>query len=139
VKDGLKKVWGGCPYRHTANRSRALGTRLVRTLLLALLVPVLCAPFTQAADAPGGATAPPKAVNVFIGARGPRIVPWTSSLTLLDVFRQATKHEIYIGASPKKVRLTRGADRTLIELRPIALGEVPDPRLRPGDTIEIPD
>jgi hypothetical protein len=111
----------------------------MRTLLLTLLLPLLCAPLTKAADAPAGATAPPKAVKVVIGVREPRFVPWTPSLTLLIVFRQATRHETYIGASPKKVRLTRGADRKLIELRPIVRGESPDPKLQPGDTVEIPD
>lgn len=79
-----------------------------------------------------------KNVNVKLGARESQPFPWKSDLTMLDVVKAAIGHQPVM-ASIKSVRLVRDSERTTIDFRKLRDGDVSNPVLRPGDTIEIPD
>ncbi len=79
-----------------------------------------------------------KNVNVIFGARESQPFPWKSDLTLLDVI-MATISGQPVMASINSVRLVRDSKRTVFDFRKLRKGDIPNPKLRPEDTVEIPD
>ena len=104
--------------------------------MLFTFLSLMAACVALAAEAPPTSAEQRPSVNVTGSMRAPQAVPWTPELTLTGAIKRAGG----VGwREPRKVRLTRGTDRTEIELRKIRKGEIPDPILQPGDTIEVPE
>ena len=109
----------------------------MRSHLSSLLLVLLWSLSAQASDRPAAEAAPPKTITVIVGTHEPQSIPWTATLTVVDVIKQTGT--IYVGATPRKFRLTRGGERKIWDLRKIQRGEIPHPKLQPNDTIELPD
>ena len=107
----------------------------MRTTFFAFLL-LIAASVAFAAEVPPAPAEQRQFVNVTGGVRVPQAVPWTPELTLMGAIKRAGG---VAWREPKKVRLTRGTDRTDIEFRKIRKGEIPDPILQPGDIIELPE
>ena len=107
----------------------------MRTTLLAFML-FIAASAALEAKAPPTPAEQRQFVNVTGGARAPRVVQWTPELTLTGAIKRSGG---VAWREPRKVRLTRGTDRPEIDLRKILKGEIPDPILQPGDTIEVPE
>ena len=75
-------------------------------------------------------------VSVAGGVRVPQRIPWSPDLTLLSAI------ELCGGApwkDPRKVRITRAGERIEVTMQPIYKRQEPDPKLQPGDKIEVPE
>lgn len=108
----------------------------MKTLFCSLLLAAACVLGARATDPSPASDPQPKTVNVIGCVRAPHAVPWTADLTITGAILRAGGVPF---REPKKVRLFRGADCTLVELSKIRRGEIPDPKLQPGDTIEVPE
>ena len=108
----------------------------MRSHLSPLLLGLLWFLSGQASELPATEAEPQKTITVVVGTHEPQSIPWTSTLTVSDVIKQTGT--TYIGATPRKFRLNRAGERTNWDLRKIQRGEIPQPKLQPGDTIELP-
>lgn len=74
-------------------------------------------------------------VNVGGAVRGPGRLPWTSDLTLTTAINAMGGLNEY--GSEKKVWLIRSGQRTAYDLRKIKKDPSTDPKILPGDQIEV--
>jgi hypothetical protein len=104
-------------------------------LSLPILVLLWCLP-AKASDLPAAEAEPPETIIVIVGTREPQSIRWTTTLTIWDVIKHTGT--TYFWTTPRKFRLTRGGERMMWDIRKIQRGEIPHPKLQPGDSIELP-
>jgi polysaccharide biosynthesis/export protein VpsN len=75
-------------------------------------------------------------VNVGGDVGSPRRVEFTSDLTVLGAINAAGGFTGF--ADPTKVRLLRDGHASLINIKEVRKDPSKDPRLKPGETIEVP-
>jgi protein involved in polysaccharide export with SLBB domain len=75
-------------------------------------------------------------VNVGGSVRNPSRVPFTEDMTLLTAINAAGGFNDF--ADQKRVRLLRGNDATVYDVRRFRKDPSEDVKLRPGDKIEVP-
>lgn len=75
-------------------------------------------------------------VNVGGAVRTPSRVPFTEDMTLLTAISAAGGFNDF--ADQKRVRLLRGNDATVYDVRQFRVDPSKDPKLRPGDRVEVP-
>lgn len=75
-------------------------------------------------------------VNVSGDVRQPRRVEWTSDLTVLGAISAAGGFTDY--ADQRKVRLLRGGNAQIVDIKAVRSNPSLDIRLLPGDQIEVP-
>lgn len=75
-------------------------------------------------------------VNIGGDVKAPQRVPFTPDLTLLGAINAAGGFTEY--ANQKQVRLLRDGNVTVYNVLEIRKDPSKDPRLKPGDTIEVP-
>jgi polysaccharide export outer membrane protein len=75
-------------------------------------------------------------VNVGGAVRAPNRVPFTEDLTLLTAINAAGGFNDF--ADQKRVRLLRGSDAKIYDVRQFRRDPGLDPKLQPGDKIEVP-
>lgn len=75
-------------------------------------------------------------VNVGGAVRAPNRVPYTEDLTLLNAINAAGGFNDF--ADQKRVRLLRGTEATVYDVRQFRKDPGLDPKLQPGDKIEVP-
>ncbi len=75
-------------------------------------------------------------VNVGGDVKAPRRVEYTPDLTVLGAINAAGGFTEY--ADQSKVRLLRGGQVTIINVKDVRRDPSKDLKLRPGDTIEVP-
>lgn len=75
-------------------------------------------------------------VNVGGAVRSPNRVPFTEDMTLLTAINAAGGFNDY--ADQKRVRLLRGSEAKVYDVRQFRKDPGLDPRLQPGDKIEVP-
>src|SRR2546423_15441547 len=75
-------------------------------------------------------------VNVGGSVRSPTRVPFTEDMTLLTAINAAGGFNDF--ADQRHVRLLRGNDATVYDIRRFRKDPSQDVRLRPGDKIEVP-
>lgn len=75
-------------------------------------------------------------VNVAGQVKNPRRVEFTPDLTVFSAITACGGFTDY--ADQKKIQFTRDGKRTVINFKDLRAGKVPDERLRPGDSIEVP-
>lgn len=75
-------------------------------------------------------------VNVGGAVRTPSRVPFTEDLTMLAAINAAGGFNDF--ADQKRVRLLRGSEVTVFDVRQFRRDPSRDPKLQPGDRIEIP-
>lgn len=75
-------------------------------------------------------------VNVGGAVRAPTRVPFTEDLTLLSAINASGGFNDY--ADQKRVRLLRGSEAKVYDVRQFRKDPGLDPKLQPGDKIEVP-
>jgi len=75
-------------------------------------------------------------VNVGGAVRAPNRVPFTEDLTLLTAINAAGGFNDF--ADQKRVRLLRGSDAKIYDVRQFRRDPSLDPKLQPGDKVEVP-
>ena len=75
-------------------------------------------------------------VNVGGSVRSPSRVPFTEDMTLLTAINAAGGFNVF--ADQRHVRLLRGTEVTVYDVRRFRKDPAQDVRLRPGDKIEVP-
>ncbi len=75
-------------------------------------------------------------VNIGGAVRGPGRIAYTSDLTLMSAINAAGGFNDF--ADQKRVRLVRGGKAEVIDTRKLRKDPSKDPRVQPGDQIEVP-
>jgi len=75
-------------------------------------------------------------VNVGGAVRAPARVPFTEDMTLLAAISAAGGFNDF--ADQKRVRLLRGSEAKIYDVRQVRKDPGLDPKLQPGDKIEVP-
>jgi protein involved in polysaccharide export with SLBB domain len=75
-------------------------------------------------------------VNVGGAVRQPSRVPFTEDMTLLTAINAAGGFNDF--ADQKRVRLLRGKDATIVDIRQVRKNPSKDISLQPGDRVEVP-
>jgi protein involved in polysaccharide export with SLBB domain len=75
-------------------------------------------------------------VNVGGAVRAPNRVPYTEDMTLLTAINAAGGFNDY--ADQKRVRLLRGSEAKVYDVRQFRREPGLDPKLQPGDRVEVP-
>jgi polysaccharide export outer membrane protein len=78
----------------------------------------------------------PRFVNVGGAVRTPARVPFTEDLTLLTAINAAGGFNDF--ADQKRVRLLRGSEAKIYDVRQFRRKPGLDPKLQPGDRVEVP-
>jgi hypothetical protein len=76
-----------------------------------------------------------KFVSVAGGVRAPQRIQWSSDLTLISVIDLSGG---FGWKTPKQIVIVRGGQRIPVLIRPIENKTAPDPKVLPGDVIEVP-
>jgi polysaccharide export outer membrane protein len=75
-------------------------------------------------------------VNVMGDVKAPQRVPYTPDLTIMSAITACGGFTEY--ADPKKVRLSRDGQATIVNINDVRKDPSKDIRLKPGDNIEVP-
>lgn len=79
-----------------------------------------------------------RTVTVRGWARGPVTLPFVEGMTLLSAYNSTDADE-GPGADAKTLRLTRGNNVTIVNIKEIRQGKAPDVPLQPGDVLQRPE
>ncbi|MEO5755011.1 MAG: SLBB domain-containing protein [Chthoniobacterales bacterium] len=75
-------------------------------------------------------------VNIGGAVRSPNRIPFTEDMTLLTAISAAGGFNDF--ADQKRVRLLRGSEAKVYDVRQFRREPALDPKLQPGDKIEVP-
>ena len=75
-------------------------------------------------------------VNVGGAVRAPARIPFTEDMTLLTAISASGGFNDF--ADQKRVRLLRGSEAKIFDVRQFRKDPSLDPRLQPGDRVEVP-
>jgi len=78
-----------------------------------------------------------RTVTIGGGVRSPQALPWTSDLTLQTAIMRVGGASDY--GNIAKIKLTRGTSKSVFNLKKVDKDPNQNPKLLPGDVVEVPE